>query len=98
MVRTRRLSSEGGAMLLTVAHQNRSPTFRGGSTTVPVEQSAASSKLYSLCIFLNLSCTVFYSDEGSDTAADTLVFCIIKFLCQNSGIHSIVFVSSFINK
>ena len=36
-VRTRRSSSEGGAMLLTVVHQNRSPTLRGGSTTVPIE-------------------------------------------------------------
>ena len=45
-VRTRRLSGEGGAMLLTVAHQDRSPTFRGGNTTMPIEQSVLSSKLF----------------------------------------------------
>ena len=64
-------------MLLTVAHQSRSPTFRCGSTTVPIEQSVPPSK--------------FYSDEGSDIAADMSVFCIIKmFLGRNSEIHSIV--------
>ena len=35
-----------GYMLLTVVHQNRSLTLRGGSTTVPIEQSVPSSKLY----------------------------------------------------
>ena len=46
-------------------------------------------------VFSSTSVVLFYSDKGSDTAAETSVFCIIKFLCQNSKIYS---VSSFINK
>ena len=77
-VRTRRSSSEGGTMLLTVAHQNRSSTLRGGSTTVPIEQSDPFHVLVYLCyvssVFSFASVVLFYSDEGSDTAAETSVF------------------------
>ena len=45
---------------------------------------------YALCIFLTFSCTV-YSDEGSDTAAETSAFCIM-FLGRNFGIHSITLI------
>ena len=44
---------------------------------------------YVLCIS-STSVVLFYPDEGSDTGAETSVFCIINFLGWNSRIHSIV--------
>ena len=59
-------------MLLTVVHQNGSPTLRGGGTTVPIEQSVPFSKLYvykasfirETCLYLEPSIIVVFSHSG----------------------------------